>query len=177
MAEKQKPTGDWQFDDVVFNVNGYDTKQNVEGGILNPSGYVQSNKKGAELWKEVARSAGIDPDRAAVKFKVNAAQQLIAGYPFAPGLDQAKGITAVRHFKTGVISVHLGGVFKAASSLKPAGKVRVFFSAEVDPEGKPFMLINLALAVAHVSRKRKKKGAAKEPPAAPEGEAAPGADI
>ena len=159
MSTSEPLKDSWNLEDVTSNYDPH-PERDPEGGIVSPTGYLQSNRGGAELWDRVVVQAGLDPEKAAIKFMVNREKKIAVGYPFLPGLAQAKGIAPVRRYKNGTMSFHLRGVFKEAKELKPMGRVKATFSADVDPDGKPCLLINLGLAVAHHARKRTKDEAA-----------------
>lgn len=153
----------WNFKKVKHNAAvGPALSRKPEAGTIRDTGYTLLNVNGTEVWDEVCLAAGVDFERAAARFEADEPGQLVAVYPIISGTEENEGVGPVRRFKKRTASMHLGGVFKDYKKLRPVGTIEAIVSHQVDDDGKPFMLIDLGLAVSKRAEAEKQAAAAEQ---------------
>ncbi|HYG57415.1 MAG TPA: hypothetical protein VD902_05050 [Symbiobacteriaceae bacterium] len=138
----------WNFEPVEATVDPSTLTRRTEACVIQTTGHTLLNANGADTWNNVVRTAGLPLETTLVRFEANVARKLIAAYPVPMGLPDVKGVGPVRRYAgRRSVSMHLGGVFKHYSALRPVTQCEALVSQQVDSQGRPFMLIDLGAAI------------------------------
>jgi hypothetical protein len=142
---------EWTWVDQVKPINEV-VRRDPPGGVLEPTGHLSHNAEASDMWDQIAVEHGMDPDMAAARFGTNEESRTVIVVPVESGVKGATRV--VRNNERHAHAMHLANVFDQYRSLRPVGKQHVLVSKRYNPDGKPYMLIDLQTGQAKATTTR-----------------------
>lgn len=137
------------------------TNRNPAWVTVKPSGYTYTDLEGTLLFGRLLSKLGVTRENLKLCYGANPVTGMVGIYVDQKG--EHPGAMQVRD--TGnVIRLHLGGVFKEHSHLRPSATVECGLSLGQDGQGNLCLVFNILKGSAKVSRRKPKSGAKKTTP-------------